>query len=87
MYPFLFSIFSDYEENLIDEEILLQVLMFYLNYTIRRLVVGIPSNSLRGLYRTLYKRIFKTDKSKEEYLNTIYAFSSTFYFMWNVMII
>ena len=74
MYPFLFSIFSDYEENLIDEEILLQVLMFYLNYTIRRLVVGIPSNSLRGLYRTLYKRIFKTEKSKEEYLDTIYAF-------------
>lgn len=64
MYPFLFNIFSDYEENVIDEEILLQVLMFYLNYTIRRLVVGVPSNSLRGLYRTLYKRIFKSNDSK-----------------------
>ena len=74
MYPFLFSIFSDYEQSLIDEEILLQVLMFYLNYTIRRLVVGIPSNSLRGLYRTLYKRIFKSEQSKNDYLNTMFTF-------------
>lgn len=74
MYPFLFNIFSDYEENVIDEEILLQVLMFYLNYTIRRLVVGVPSNSLRGLYRTLYKRIFKSNDSKNDYLATIFDF-------------
>ena len=74
MYPFLFSVFDDYEQQVIDEETLLQVLQFYLNYTIRRLVVGIPSNSLRGLYRSLYKRIFKDDSDKAEYLNSIYNF-------------
>lgn len=74
IYPFLFSVFEDYEENRIDEETLLQVLQFYLNYTIRRFVVGIPSNSLRGLYRTLYKRIFKNDADLADYLNKIYTF-------------
>lgn len=74
MYPFLFNIFDDYEKNVIDEETVLQILQFYLNYTIRRLVVGIPSNSLRGLYRSLYKRIFKNESLKDNYLETIYAF-------------
>ncbi len=73
IYTFLFSIFDDYEQKLIDEEELLQILQFYLNYTIRRLVVGIPSNSLRGLYRTLYKRIFKDD-NKDNYVEKIYSF-------------
>ena len=74
MYPFLFSVFDDYERKVIDEETLLQILQFYLNYTIRRLIVGIPSNSLRGLYRSLYKRIFKNDSLKNNYLETIYSF-------------
>lgn len=74
MYPFLFSVFDDYERKVIDEEIVLQILQFYLNYTIRRLVVGIPSNSLRGLYRSLYKRIFKSEALKDTYLETVYSF-------------
>lgn len=74
MYPFLFSVFDDYERRVIDEEIVLQILQFYLNYTIRRLVVGIPSNSLRGLYRSLYKRIFKSEALKDNYLETVYSF-------------
>lgn len=74
MYPFLFSVFDDYERKVIDEEIVLQILQFYLNYTIRRLVVGIPSNSLRGLYRSLYKRIFKSEALKDNYLKTVYSF-------------
>lgn len=76
IYIFLFSVFADYEESVIDEEVLLQVLLFYLNYTIRRLVVGVPSNSLRGLYRSLYKRIFKDDTYKSNYLSSIYSFMS-----------
>lgn len=74
MYPFLFSVFDDYERKVIDEETVLQILQFYLNYTIRRLVVGIPSNSLRGLYRSLYKRIFKSEALKDNYLETVYSF-------------
>ena len=74
IYPFLFSVFDDFEQEVINEESLLQILQFYLNYTIRRMVTGVPSNSLRGLYRTLYKRIFKAEIDKENYLDRIYTF-------------
>ncbi len=74
IYPFFFSIFEDFDKEVIDKETLIQVLRFYLNYTLRRMVCGIPSNSLRGLYRSLYKRIFKTDQSKKDYLTSIYNF-------------
>lgn len=76
IYPFLFSIFADFDsQNLnITEDDLLEILKFYINYTIRRLIVGVPSNSLRGLYRTLYKRIFKEENNKKDYIDSIYNF-------------
>ncbi len=73
IFPFLFNIFDDYEDKIIDEEVLNKILLFYLNYSIRRMACNVPSNSLRGLYRTLYKRIFK-DGKKDDYLNKIYSF-------------
>lgn len=73
IFPFLFNIFDDFNDKVIDEETLNKVLLFYLNYSIRRMVCNIPSNSLRGLYRSLYKRIFK-DGNKNDYLNKIYSF-------------
>ena len=75
IYPFLFSVFDDLEKNKIDEEILVKILHFFINYTIRRIVVGIPSNSLRGLYRSLYRRIFKDPTYREStYIDSIYVF-------------
>lgn len=76
IYPFLFNIFADFDsQNLnITEDDLLEILKFFINYTIRRLIVGVPSNSLRGLYRTLYKRIFKEESNKEHYVESIYNF-------------
>lgn len=79
IFPFLFSIFDDKENGVIDEPILDEVLFFFLNYTIRRAVTGVPTNSLRGLYKTLYKRIFNDSEKliKENYLNSIYSFMAT----------
>lgn len=77
IFPFFFSIFSDFDDNLINEDELCQILQFFLNYTLRRVVCGIPSNSLRGLYKTLYKRIFNKDEKKNDYLNSIYNFMAT----------
>lgn len=76
IFPFLFSVFNDFEDEIIDEEILENILIFFLNYTIRRIVTGVPSNSLRGFYKSLYKRIFNNDslKVKENYLFNIYNF-------------
>lgn len=73
IYPFFFSVFDDYENKVIDKNILIEILSFFLNYTIRRIVTETPSNSLRGLYKSLYKRIF-SDGNKDDYLNKIYLF-------------
>lgn len=67
IYPFFFSVFDDFENKTIDESTLIDILLFFLNYTLRRIVTGVPSNSLRGLYKSLYKRIF-SDGNKENYL-------------------
>lgn len=77
IYPFLFSVFEDFENEIINEDTLIVLLNFFINYTIRRLICGVPSNSLRGLYKTLYKRIFGHYTKKENYLNSIYEFMAS----------
>ena len=37
-------------------------------------MTGVPTNSLRGLYKGLYKRIFSTVDKKGNYLHSIYSF-------------
>ena len=53
VYLFLFSAFDDFEVSVIDDETLCKVLRLLLNYSIRRLICEVGSNSLRGLYKTL----------------------------------
>lgn len=76
VYLFLFSIFDDYKANIIDETILGRILTLLLNYSIRRIMCEVNSNSLRGLYKTLYSRIFiKPEyKTKENYYDAICSF-------------
>lgn len=77
IYPLFFSFFNDFEQSIIDETTLANVLQFFLNYTIRRMIVGVQTNTLRGFYRSLYKRIFKDETKKHDYLNSIYNFMVT----------
>lgn len=74
IFSFLFNVFNDFENKIINEKELYSVLLFFLNYTIRRAVTGVPTNSLRGFYKGLYKRIFIDDNKKNNYLHSIYAF-------------
>lgn len=73
IYPFFFSVFFDHEKRIIDDDSLSSILFFFLNYTLRRSITGVPTNSLRGLYKTLYKRIFTTE-DKSDYANRIFTF-------------
>lgn len=73
IYPFLFSIFDDFENKIIEEKDVIEILTFFLNYTIRRLVTEVGSNSLRGLYKTMYKRVFRND-DKSNYVLRIFDF-------------
>ncbi len=73
-YLFLFRVFDDYLNKEIDEEELDKVLAFMLSYSIRRLICEIASNSLRGLYKTLYTRIFSNPENKKNYYDSIISF-------------
>ena len=74
VFLFLFKVFDDFEAKVIDEAELAKVLRLLLNYSIRRLICEIGSNSLRGLYKTLYARIFTNEKNKEHYYDSIVSF-------------
>lgn len=76
VYLFLFDVFDDYENDVIKTEELAKVLHLLLNYNIRRLVCEIASNSLRGLYKTLYGRVFNRGENKEHYYDAIVSFLS-----------
>ena len=74
VYLFLFSIFDDYENKVVDQKELGRILRLLLNYSIRRLICEIGSNSLRGLYKTLYARVFQRPENKDHYYDAIVSF-------------
>ncbi len=76
-YPFLLQIFNDYEQDVINEKELLDVLNFLVSYLLRRMICGVPSNSLRGLFTRLYGRVFKVPTNKSKYYKSINKFLFT----------
>lgn len=74
VYIFLFSVFDDFDTGVIDDETLCKVLRLLLNYSIRRLICEVGSNSLRGLYKTLYSRVFNRPENKANYYDAIVSF-------------
>ena len=76
-YPFLLLVFDDYHQGVIDEETVEKILQFILAYLLRRMVCGVPSNTLRGLFTYLYNRIFKVASNKQKYYETLNKFLFT----------
>lgn len=76
-YPFLLHVFDDYQHNIINEETVERILQFILAYLLRRLVCGVPSNTLRGLFTYLYNRIFKVASNKQKYYEALNKFLFT----------
>ncbi len=74
VYLFLFSVFDDFEEGIIDTYILGKVLNLLLSYSIRRLTCEVGSNSLRGLYKTMYHRVFNRAENRDYYYDSIASF-------------
>ena len=74
LFLFLFRVFDDYQAGVIEEIELAKILRLLLNYSIRRLICEVGSNSLRGLYKTLYSRVFANEKNKERYYDSIVSF-------------
>lgn len=74
IYPFLLPVFEDFDKKQINEYELQRVLKFFVNYSLRRIITGVPSNSLRGLYKTLYNRVFKDSENKKTFYKAIHSF-------------
>lgn len=74
VFLFLFHVFDDYHDGVIDKKELAKVLRFLQNYSIRRLICEVGSNSLRGLYKTLHSRVFARKENKEHYYDSIVSF-------------
>ncbi len=74
VFLFLFPVFDDFSNKVIDEKELERVLRFLLNYSIRRLICEVGSNSLRGLYKTLYARVFARPENKQHYYDSVVSF-------------
>ncbi|WP_418309886.1 DUF262 domain-containing protein [Phascolarctobacterium succinatutens] len=74
VYLFLFRVFDDYENGIINKNELARVLKMLLSYSIRRLVCEIGSNTLRGLYKTLYGRVFEQKENKNTYYDSLVSF-------------
>jgi len=67
-YPFLLSVYDDFAQNIIGEEIFLEILNLIQSYVFRRFVCGIPTNSLNKTFANLYESI-----NKDDYLNSLKA--------------
>lgn len=75
IYPFFFALFCDMEDGIIAEDELDDILALMISYCTRRLICEVPSNSLRGFFKTLYNRLYS--ESKSNYYDKLYAFLST----------
>lgn len=74
VFLFLFRVFDDYNNGVITEQELIKVLRFLLHYSIRRMICEVGSNSLRGLYKTLYGRVFANEDNKKYYYDAVVSF-------------
>lgn len=74
VFTFLFSVFDDLTNNVINEATTANVLKVLLNYSIRRMICEVASNSLRGLYKTLYSRVYNRPENKEHYVDALISF-------------
>lgn len=76
IFPFLLNILKDFDDEIMEEDELVNVLKLFLSYHVRRVIVGAPSASLRTFYIGLYGRIFAVKKNKERYYDSIATFMS-----------
>jgi uncharacterized protein with ParB-like and HNH nuclease domain/predicted transport protein len=67
-YPFLMEVLSDYEKELITKEVLIKILRLVESYVFRRVICGIPTNSLNKTFANIYREI-----DKSAYLQSVQA--------------
>ena len=64
-------VFADFENQVIDEATLSNVLKLITIYLIKRSICNVPSNSLNSLFAYLYSRVFRISANKSKYYEAI----------------
>lgn len=67
-YPLSLQIFNDFHNNIISKSDFVEIIRAVESYVFRRVIVGIPTNSLNKTFANLYKEIIK-----DNYLESFYA--------------
>src|SRR3989442_740935 len=67
-YPFLLEVYDDYTYKLLSREDFIAILKLVESYVFRRVICGVPTNSMNKTFATLGKEI-----DKEEYLESVQA--------------
>ncbi len=68
VYPFLLEVYEDYKSKLLSREDFVTILKLVESYVFRRLICGIPTNSLNKTFAT-----FSRDIDNENYLESVQA--------------
>ena len=76
-YPFLFHLFDDFANEIIDEKTLEDVLHLIVSYYVQVIVCGMAASSRRELFVKLYSRTFAVESNKEKYYESIKKFLTT----------
>jgi predicted transport protein len=67
-YPFLLEVYDDYAQKLLSREDFIAILKLIESYVFRRVICGVPTNSMNKTFATLAKEI-----DKEHYLASVQA--------------
>ncbi len=62
-YPFMLKVFEDFEDSLLSEEELINVLETIQSFVWRRFIAGVPTNALNKIFMNLIKKIDSDDYS------------------------
>lgn len=65
-YPFLLEVYEDYANRLLSKEDFISILKLVESYVFRRVICGVPTNSMNKTFATLAKEI-----DKEHYLESV----------------
>jgi hypothetical protein len=60
-FPFLLSVYEDYENGILSKEQFWQVLRLVQTFTWRRFILGLPTNALNKIFMTLYNDVVPED--------------------------
>ncbi|BES61132.1 DUF262 and DUF1524 domain-containing protein [Dysgonomonas capnocytophagoides] len=67
-YPYLLPVYNDYNDGIISKEEFNEVICMVENYVFRRVICGIPTNSLNKTFENLYKSV-----NKDNYIESVKA--------------